>query len=1141
MVKAGVRAPSIRRLAQTPPLFHATVIDASVILKIHVNRPAGQSFTVLVAIACLLLTLQTAMGVPESEGSREAANLSSLPDWSIQTVSDQVKNATALCIDDEGNIYVTETYRWREGIEDNRDHTYWIMDDLACETVEQRSAYYKKWQPKFDVENYFTRFSDRVIQLRDANDDGVAEELLEFATGFNEDITGPAIGLLYGRGDIYLTCVPNLWRLRDTNRDGRADEREVLQSGFGVKTSLSGHDLHGLVWGPDGKLYFSMGDRGFHCRTRDGRVLKDVNSGAVFRCDPDGSNLELYYHQLRNPQELAFNEYGDLFTVDNNCDQGDSARVCYLLEGGSSGWHLGAQALTTYGAYIDDGDLDQEPHWLGEGLWKLRFEDQPAHILPAVAHLTNGPSGLTFNSGIGFSPPYENHFLICDYKGAPNLCFLYSFKVKRDQAGYRMAEEHIVRSGIPATDVEVGYNGKIYVSDFGGGWTRSDKGNIYALFDAKTQNQPDVHELKRLFKLGFEDRETVELVELLSHRDMRVRLRSQFALVERGRALVQALGSVARDSNQTFARYHAIWALGQLKATAVLQPLLNDSDAEVRAQVARTLGNIGARSAAQAITERLDDEHPRVRTFAAIALAKTGSGEAVQPLLKYLERTNNLDSFERHAAVFALVHLSTPAELAALQSHPAAAVRLAAVLALRRLKAPQIARYLSDSEPQIVIETIRAINDEGIDEAFPTLASAADVLTRTTSSPGATTELIYRRVLNACLRTGDAGSALSLVTIAANDKLPIHYRELALQMLPLFDAPPTIDPTLGIYRPYRTRQTQDIQTKIALPLRNLFENSTGKLAAAAIVAMRHYGLTLTPEELVRRVRDGRQPEEVRALALRQLYEEKRYDQKVLLESLLVDDSPLIRSEAVRGYVEAFPQEADRAIRLLLAKQTDNDFRTAYDLLAETTEPSLLSILDEQLELMLEGELFRTVHLDLYQVAKQHPSEMIQAKASRVEQWLVDSDRTLYDFTREGGNPAAGQLVFQNQGVCMKCHRGRNGGGNAGPSLENIGRLRRKHELLESILEPNAVVVKGYGTVTVFLDDGTTLNGSIVSRDAEQLSLKLATGETRVVKLDTIEEMSEPSSPMPKQAQNLSLEEIRDLLAFLATLGTETPE
>ena len=148
--------------------------------------------------------------------------------------------------------------------------------------------------------------------------DGAADTHTVFADQFNSDVAGPAIGLLSGNNKIYLACIPHVWELEDTNGDGVADKRRSLQDGFGVKNSLSGHDLHGLVWGPDGKLYFSMGDRGYNCTTKEGRVLSDPNSGAVFRCNPDGTGMEIFYHGLRNPQEIAFNEYGDLFTVDNN-------------------------------------------------------------------------------------------------------------------------------------------------------------------------------------------------------------------------------------------------------------------------------------------------------------------------------------------------------------------------------------------------------------------------------------------------------------------------------------------------------------------------------------------------------------------------------------------------------------------------------------------------------------------------------------------------------------------------------------------------------------------------------------------------------------------------------------------------------
>lgn len=47
-----------------------------------------------------------------------------------------------------GPLYVTESYRWRRGVEDNRDHTDWVMDDLACQTTADRLKVQEKFKPK---------------------------------------------------------------------------------------------------------------------------------------------------------------------------------------------------------------------------------------------------------------------------------------------------------------------------------------------------------------------------------------------------------------------------------------------------------------------------------------------------------------------------------------------------------------------------------------------------------------------------------------------------------------------------------------------------------------------------------------------------------------------------------------------------------------------------------------------------------------------------------------------------------------------------------------------------------------------------------------------------------------------------------
>ena len=181
--------------------------------------------------------------------------------------------------------------------------------------------------------------------LEDLNGDGKADRSTVFADGFNAIEDGLAAGVLAWNNSVWYTCIPNLWRLQDTTGDRRADVRESLSHGYGVHVGYLGHDLHGPIMHVDGRVYFTCGDRGYNVVTREGKTLYGPDMGAVLRCEPDGSNLEVYHHGLRNPQDLVFDDYGNLFTGDNNADHGDPSRLVYCVEGGDSGWRHGYQFI----------------------------------------------------------------------------------------------------------------------------------------------------------------------------------------------------------------------------------------------------------------------------------------------------------------------------------------------------------------------------------------------------------------------------------------------------------------------------------------------------------------------------------------------------------------------------------------------------------------------------------------------------------------------------------------------------------------------------------------------------------------------------------------------------------------------------
>ncbi|HKQ40386.1 MAG TPA: glucose dehydrogenase, partial [Verrucomicrobiae bacterium] len=208
-------------------------------------------------------------------------------------------NPVAFHIDEQGRFFVVETFRLHNGVTDIRGHMNWLNDDLASKSVDDRIAMMRKYEGA-RISNY-TRDSDRLRLVVDSDGDGRADKATVFSEGYNNIPDGLAAGVLARKGDVYFANIPDLWLLRDNNGDGLADVKKSLHHGFGVRVGFIGHDLHGLRFGPDGKLYFSIGDRGASIKTKQG-AIENPETGAVYRCNPDGSDLEIFAYGLRNPQ-----------------------------------------------------------------------------------------------------------------------------------------------------------------------------------------------------------------------------------------------------------------------------------------------------------------------------------------------------------------------------------------------------------------------------------------------------------------------------------------------------------------------------------------------------------------------------------------------------------------------------------------------------------------------------------------------------------------------------------------------------------------------------------------------------------------------------------------------------------------------
>ena len=164
-----------------------------------------------------------------------------------------VANPVAFSIDNAGTYWVCETFRQGNAVVDNRDYGKWLLADLAAQTVEDRLAFYTKYLTPEQLAA-FTREHDRVRKLTDRDGDGVLDTATVFADGFNSPVEGTGAGVLALGNDVYYTNIPNLWKLEDTNNDGVADDLNQLATGFGVRVAFRGHDMHGTRAGT-GRAY----------------------------------------------------------------------------------------------------------------------------------------------------------------------------------------------------------------------------------------------------------------------------------------------------------------------------------------------------------------------------------------------------------------------------------------------------------------------------------------------------------------------------------------------------------------------------------------------------------------------------------------------------------------------------------------------------------------------------------------------------------------------------------------------------------------------------------------------------------------------------------------------------------------------
>ena len=1101
-----------------------------------------------------------------------------------------VANPVAFSIDEQGRFYVAETFRLHAGTTDIRSHMDWLDEELAVRTVDERIAYMMKHEGARIAD--YKKQSDRVRLLWDSDGDGRADKSTVFADGFNGVADGLGAGVLARRGEVYYANIPSLWKftmddLRLTNAPttnglpftpkspaglvNRKSKIENLSTGYGIRVGFLGHDLHGLRFGPDGRVYFSIGDRGAHLRTKEGKVIELHETGAVFRCDPDGSNLEVFATGLRNPQELVFDQYGNLWTGDNNSDGGDPARWVYVVEGGDSGWRIGWQFINSPNA---------RGPWLAERMCYPHFEGQAAYILPPLANIGNGPSGLSYYPGTGLNERYKDRFFLCDFRGGTGSG-VHNFGVKPRGAGFEVVDRSEFIWDVLVTDGDFGYDGSFYISDWVNGWNQPGKGRIYRVFDPETRNSPLVLEVKKIMAEGFDQRPAKELAALLAHPDQRVRQEAQFALAGRGEEGIKTFGEVLSAhaksgwtsyspiaTDHSIAHRHAIWGLGQMRripaAVDALLPGLDSSNPEICSQSAKVLGDARAPKAYDGLVRILSHPEPRPRFFAAIALSKLGRKEAVPALLEMLRANDNKDLYLRHAGVMGLTALADAAMLKSLASDTSAAVRLAAVVALRRQGMAEVASFLADAEPTVVLEAARAINDLPISPALPQLAALltdAGVLARQqlasqqlrqraataknpkSPKPDDETDVLFapllRRIVNAHFRLGAPANAATLATFASSGVGPSSVREEAIRVLGDWPKPSGRDNVTGLWRPLEKRDSAVAAQAVREKIDALLQNPSAAVELAAIKVATKLGVKEGANAAFNLVSNTQRPANVRAEALKALASFKSPKLKDAVKIALADKDESIRAEGTKIQAQLNPGDATSKLRTALEKGSSREKQAAFQTLGGMTTSTADELLAQWLDKLNAGQVADELKLDLIEAAGKRPSPQVKDRLTKFERARPAEDELrAYRECLSGGDAAEGRRIFVERAdvFCFRCHKVNGEGGEAGPDLTGIATRKPREYLLESIIYPNKQIAAGFESVLVTTTKNETYAGILKGETEAELDiLSPEDGPMKLKKSDLKSRERGPSAMPEELRQILSKRDLRDLVEFLGTL------
>lgn len=432
-------------------------------------------------------------------------------------------NPTNIDVDARGRVWVCEAYNYRPAINGNPTH----------------------------------KEGDRIVILEDTNGDGKADLTKVF---YQDPSIESPLGIWVQGNKVIVSDSPNVWVLTDENGDDKADKKELLFTGIGGEQH--DHGMHTFVFGPDGKWYFNFGNEGGQLLDKDNNAVVDIatgktinkqnfKQGMVFRCDPDGKNVEVLGQNFRNNYEIAVDSYGTLWQSDNDDDGNKGVRINYVMEYGNYGY---TDEMTGAGWQANRDNLEPE---IPRRHWHLNDPGVVPNLLQTGA---GSPTGILVYEGNLLPETFRNQVIHCD--AGPNV--VRSYPVQKEGAGYKAQIVNILEGArdqwFRPADVCVAPDGSLIIADWydpGVGGHQAGDQNRGRVYRVAPPNSP--------YTMPKVDVSTTDgAIDALQSPNMAIRYAGWQKLHSMGAKAEKSLVKLYKSSANPRMQARALWLLSQL-------------------------------------------------------------------------------------------------------------------------------------------------------------------------------------------------------------------------------------------------------------------------------------------------------------------------------------------------------------------------------------------------------------------------------------------------------------------------------------------------------------------------------------------------------------------------------------------------